>query len=301
MTRALDVAVVQAGECTEDLLANLARLTALVREAASPAAPDLVVLPELITTPYFCTGNEIDRTPWAQPVPGDTTGVFAALARELGTTIAFGMYERTASACHNAVVVAGPGGEIVPWRTADGLPVPAYRKLSVPACRLGDVDIDEKYWFAPGQAPVVIELFGTRIGCVICYDRSFPEYWAVARAMGAEVVLAVVSSLGPREELFTAELRTRALESQSWVIAANRAGVEELNGTKAGYFGLSAVIRPDGEVVAQAPAHQPGVILRTTIDLDEVSAVRTAFPLGRDRRADVLGLLARLSSGVVVS
>ena len=301
MTRVLDVAVVQAGECTEDLSANLARLTGLVREAASPAAPDLVVLPELITTPYFCTSHEVDRAPWAQPVPGATTGVFTALAKELGTTIAFGMYERTASGNHNSVVVAGPGGEVVPWHTADGLPVPAYRKLSVPACWLGDVDIDEKYWFAPGQAPVVIDLFGTKVGCVICYDRSFPEYWAVARAMGAEVVLAIVSSLGPREELFTAELRTRALESQSWVIAANRAGVEELNGTKVSYFGLSALIRPNGEVLAQAPAHQPGAILRARIDLDEVPAVRTAFPLGRDRRPDVMGLLARLTSGVVVS
>ncbi len=109
--------------------------------------------------------------------------------------------------------------------------MPAYRKLSLPASKVSGIDIDEKYHFAPGPAPATADLLGTRFGCVICYDRTFPpEYWAVARALGAEVMLAVVSSLGSREDLFLAELQTRALESQTWVIAANRAGPETLNG-----------------------------------------------------------------------
>ncbi|WML64554.1 carbon-nitrogen hydrolase family protein [Rhodococcus sp. AH-ZY2] len=300
--RTLDVAIVQAGELTEDLLGNLARLAALVRTAAAPdatgAVPDLVVLPELVTTPYFCTSHDVDRTPWAQTVPGAATTLFGDLARELGCAIAFGLYERTASdVTHNSVVLVDPTGEVVTWRAPDGGAVPAYRKLSLPASKVGDVDIDEKYHFAPGQAPATADLFGTRFGCVICYDRTFPEYWAVARALGAEVMLAIVSSLGTREDLFLAELQTRALESQMWIVAANRAGPETLNGVTVDYFGLSCVIAPNGEIVAQAPAHRAGETLRFTLDLDAVPAVRAAFPLARDRRPDVLRLLADLTAG----
>ena len=200
---------------------------------------------------------------------------------------------------HNSVVLIDPAGEVVTWRTPDGGAVPAYRKLSLPASKVGGVDIDEKYHFAPGQAPATADLFGTRFGCVICYDRTFPENWAVAHALGAEVMLAIVSSLGTREDLFLAELQTRALESQMWIVAANRAGPETLNGVTVDYFGLSCVIAPNGEIVAQAPAHRAGETLRFTLDLDAVPAVRAAFPLARDRRPDVLRLLADLTAGTV--
>ena len=303
-SRTLDVAIVQAGELTEDLLGNLAGLAALVRAAAAPdgdgTTPDLLVLPELITTPYFCTSHEIDRTSWAETIPGDATDLFGALARELGCAIAFGVFERTDhDVTHNSVVMIDATGEILSWRTSDGGTLPAYRKLSLPASKVGDVDIDEKYHFAPGQAPVTVDAFGTRFGCVICYDRTFPENWAVARALGAEVMLAIVSSLGTREDLFLAELQTRALESQMWILAANRAGPETLNGVTVDYFGLSCVVAPNGAIVAQAPAHRAGETLRFTLDLDAVPAQRAAFPLTRDRRPDMLRLLADLTAGTV--
>ena len=302
--RTLEVAIVQAGELTEDLLGNLAGLSGLIRSAAAPSVhgivPDLVVLPELVTTPYFCTSHEVDRTDWAQTIPGDATTLFGDLARELGCAIAFGMYERTAAdVLHNSVVLIGADGDVVSWRTPDGGAVPTYRKLSLPASKVGDIDIDEKYHFAPGSATATADLLGTRFGCVICYDRTFPEYWAVARALGSEVMLAIVSSLGTREDLFLAELQTRALESQTWIIAANRAGPETLNGVTVDYFGLSCVIAPNGEIVAQAAAHKAGETLRVTLDLDAVPAQRAAFPLARDRRPDVLNLLADLAAGTV--
>ncbi|MQY31280.1 carbon-nitrogen hydrolase family protein [Nocardia aurantia] len=301
-TRTLDVAVVQAGELTEDITANITGLAGLIRAAATGGAgvPDLVVLPELITTPYFCTGHDIGRTGWAEPIPGPATTVFATLAAELGCAIAFGMFERAPDdRTHNAVVLIDRSGRVADWRTPDGGTVPAYRKLSLPANKVSGIDIDEKYHFAPGQTPVTTDLLGTRFGCVVCYDRTFPEYWAVARGLGAEVVLAIVSSLGSREDLFLAELRTRAMESQVWIVAANRAGPETLDGVTVDYFGRSCVIAPDGAIVAEAPAHVADEILRVRLDLDAVPAVRAAFPLARDRRPDVLRLLADLSSGVV--
>ncbi|SDU80579.1 carbon-nitrogen hydrolase family protein [Gordonia westfalica] len=300
MVQALDIAVVQIGELTEDVDHNLDRLVDAVEAATEGDVPDLVVLPELITAPYFCTSHDTDRTGWTQTIPGAATARFATISRKRGCAIAFGTYERTTDGTfHNSVVIVDGSGEIVEWRTPHGGLMPAYRKLSLPASKVSGIDIDEKYHFAPGPAPATADLLGTRFGCVICYDRTFPEYWAVARALGAEVMLAVVSSLGSREDLFLAELQTRALESQTWVIAANRAGPETLNGVTVDYFGLSCVIAPNGEIVALAPAHRSGETLRFTIDLDRVTEARRALPLRRDRRADVISLLDDLTSGVL--
>ncbi|WLP89076.1 carbon-nitrogen hydrolase family protein [Gordonia sp. NB41Y] len=299
-SRTIAIAIAQAGGLVEDIDANMATLADLVRTAAAPTAdggaPDLVVLPELITTPYFCTTHEVDRSGWAQPIPGPATAILADVARECGTAIAFGMFERTVDGTtHNSVAILTADGDVVDWHTATGELTPAYRKLSLPASKVGDIDIDEKYHFAPGPAPVTVDLLGTRFGAVICYDRSFPEYWGVARLAGAEVMLAIVSSLGTREALFLAELQTRAMESQTWVIAANRGGPEHLDGTTVSYFGLSCVIAPNGTIVAQAPAHEAGAVLRATVDLDEVTRTRVAFPLMRDRRPEVMHQLAALS------
>jgi N-carbamoylputrescine amidase len=297
----LRAAVVQAGESTEDLAKNLEVLEELVRSAARPGegpAPDLVLLPELITTPYFCTSRAVDRSGWAETLPGPTTRRFSALAAELGVAIVWGMYERTGSdVLHNSAVAVDAAGNLLSWRDADGSPRPAYRKLSLPANHVGGVDVDEKFFFAPGQGPVVLDLLGVRFACVICYDRSFPEHWALARAMGADVVLAVVSSLGNREELFTAELQVRAMESQVFVLAANRAGREELNGHTVSYFGRSCAVDPTGAVLAQAPGHEAGHVLHVDLDLDLVRSTRAHFPLLRDRRSDVVDLLARLTAG----
>ncbi|WP_419222962.1 carbon-nitrogen hydrolase family protein [Gordonia sp. CPCC 206044] len=298
------MAIVQTGQMTEDIAANLSGLCSQVRAAATPdefgQTPDLVVLPELITTPYFCTSHDTDRSGWAQTIPGTATEMFGELARELQCAIAFGTYERTPhDVPYNSVVMIDSTGELVFWNTPAGDAVPAYRKLSIPANMVSGIDIDEKYHFSPGPTPATADVSGTRLGCVICYDRSFPEYWAVARGLGAEVMLAIVSSLGSREDLFLAELQTRALESQMWIVAANRAGPETLNGATVDYFGLSCVVAPDGEIVAQAPAHMPGATLRFVLDLDRVAATRAAFPLGRDHRADVIGLLARLTDGTL--
>jgi beta-ureidopropionase len=214
-SRTLNVAVVQAGQLTEDIDHNRAQLGDLIPRTVAESGADLIVMPELITTPYFCTSHEIDRRSWAEPIPGPSTDFFGGIARQLDAAIAFGMYEVAGQQVgYNSVVIVGADGEVVPWQTPDGGTQPAYRKLSLPACWADGVDIDEKYWFAPGGSPAFVDLFGTRLAAVACYDRTFPEYWAVARALGAEVILVIASSLGTRADLFLGELQTRALEAR---------------------------------------------------------------------------------------
>ncbi|MDR6169077.1 carbon-nitrogen hydrolase family protein [Curtobacterium sp. SORGH_AS_0776] len=291
----LEVAVVQAGQIPADGDAALDGLIALFEQAAEGA--DLVVFPELTTTPYFCGVRNDSRKAWAQPVPGPATARFAEAARRLGTAVVFGLYEDAGDAQYNSAVLIDADGTLVHGTDVHGDRVPAYRKTSIPTNAISDVD--EKHYFAPGSGPVVFDALGTRFGMLICYDRSFPEYWLASRAAGAEVMLVLVSSMGFRETLFTQELQVRALETQTWVVAPNRGGEETVDGKTVSYFGRSSVVSPRGELVVSAPAHEAGPVVRATLDVAEVAAAREDFPLGRDRQPGVFRYLADAHAAAV--
>lgn len=290
MTR-LQVAVVQSGSCGPDPAENVDRLIGLFEDAAVPGT-DLVVFSELCTTPYFAGTRNPAWYDWAEPVPGPTTARFAEAARRLGSAVIFGMYERTpAGEPYNSAVVIDRHGQLVPGQLPDGGTIPAYRKVAIPSVASGDVNVDEKFYFKPGNGPAVFDVAGTRLGIVICYDRSFPELWQALVHQGAQVIVPVVSSLGWREGLFTQELAIRAFETQCWVVAANRGGKEVHDGVEASFFGLSCVIDPAGTVVDQALPHSQPELLRATLDLEAVTRQRRSFPLARDKRWELYRFL----------
>lgn len=126
----------------------------LIDEAAA-GGTDLVVLPELSTTPYFAGTRDAQYYSWAEPVPGPSTDRFAEAARRNRTAIIVGMYERSsAGALYNSAVVIDRDGNLVPGVRPDGSTVPAYRKTFVPSVVTSDIDVDEKFYLSPGQGHV---------------------------------------------------------------------------------------------------------------------------------------------------
>lgn len=290
----LKVKVVQTGQIPADMDAAWAGLEAdFIRYAEGY---DVVVFPELATTPYFgCTGDDQYRA-WAEPVDGERVARLAATAKSLQTGLVFGFYEAGEDGrLYNSAVLIDADGEIVQGLGHDGLPRSAYRKTAIPQGTVGESPVNEKQFFEPGDGVVTFDFCGAKVAVLICYDRTFPEYWIAARQAGAEVVFALVSSMGFRETLFVQELQVRALETQVWIVAANRGGTETIAGLSTDYFGLSTIITPDARVIAQAPAHQAGVTIEADLDLAEVARVRDTFQLGRDRTPEmfryVLGTL----------
>lgn len=279
------VSVVQSGNCGPVVAENVERLAGLVREAAA-ARPDLVLLPELATTPYFASGPfDPDAAAWAEPVDGPTTAAFAALAREVDSAIAFGMPELSPEGIvHNSLVVLDRRGALIEGVGPDGTRYPAFRKLTAPRVFSGNLTVDEASYCTPGPAPMTFDIEGVRCGALICYDRAFSEVWLANRHMGADVVLAAVSSFGWREELFVTDLRIRAMEVGVFVVAANRAAPETHKGTTTDYFGRSCVIAPTGEILAEAPGHVQPVILQAELDLSLCAKGRELWPVWTDRR-----------------
>jgi N-carbamoylputrescine amidase len=250
---------------------NLARAVRATREAARAGAA-LVAFAELAFTRFFpqhpASG---DPRRLAEPVPGPTTDVFSALARELGIVVIPNVYERAGAVAYDCS----------PMIDADGSILGRTRMVHIAeyAC------FHERQYYAPGDlgAPV----FGTRagrIGVAICYDRHFPEYMRALGVAGAELV--VVPQAGLVDEwapgFFEAELAVPAFQNGYFVALCNRVGVEE----QLSFAGESFVCGPDGAVRARAPRGEDALLL-ADIDLDEVARSHGRRILMRDRRPDL--------------
>src|SRR5918997_6333419 len=107
--------------CGDDPDRNVERAVAAVREAAGRGA-NVVCLPELFRSRYFCQTEDHRFFDLAEPIPGPTTARMSDLARELGVVILASLFEkRAAGVYHNTLVVLD----------ADGSPMGIYRKMHI--------------------------------------------------------------------------------------------------------------------------------------------------------------------------
>ena len=207
----LVVAAAQLPACGDDPENNLAVVEAAIAEAAAAGA-DLVVLPELVTTPYFAGEPAGVYREWAEPVPGPQSDRIATLAAHLGITVVLPLFENDATAAtfHNSAVVLNRGA-LVPAIDRTGQSHPVARKLHLPVGDAPAPGFDEPAHFTAGNWLGVHNLDGYRMGALVCYDRRFPESWRELRALGADLVaVPVAGSGGDSTEFFHGELRTHA-------------------------------------------------------------------------------------------
>jgi predicted amidohydrolase len=256
---------------TSDAEANLLQAERLVREAAARGAA-LVATPE--NTSYL--GPHAEKVRRAEPPDGPTCGRFAALAAELRVHLLLGSFNERApeqGRCFNSSVLFGPGGERLG----------VYRKL-----HLFDVDVPggvsfrESDTVAPGSEVVVIESPIARFGLSICYDLRFGELYRALVAGGAELLtipsaFTAVTGKAHWEPL----IRARAIETQSYVLAAAQCGHHDDDGLRESH-GHAMIVDPWGQVVASV-SDGPGVAL-AEIDLGRVERVRAGIPMARHRR-----------------
>ena len=89
------VALVQM-QCGADPDANLEKAIAFIREAAKQGA-QIVCLPELFRSPYFCQRQDPALFDLAEPIPGPSTERLGRVARETGTVVVASLFERRAA------------------------------------------------------------------------------------------------------------------------------------------------------------------------------------------------------------
>ena len=108
--------------CGPDPAANLHQALRGIDEAATQGA-QIVCLPELFLTEYFCQEQNTDNFDLAESVPGPTTEALAGAAGSHGVVIVGSVFERRAAGIyHNSAVVIDTDGSLLG----------TYRKMHIP-------------------------------------------------------------------------------------------------------------------------------------------------------------------------
>src|SRR6476660_10519914 len=162
--------------CSLDPNENLAKAEWKIREAAGKGA-QVICLPELFRSQYFCREENAELFALAESIPGPSTETLGKLARELKIVIVASLFERRAPGLyHNTAAVLSTDGEIA------GL----YRKMHIP----DDPLYFEKYYFTPGDLGFnSIETPYGRLGVLVCWDQWYPEGARIMALAGADMLL----------------------------------------------------------------------------------------------------------------
>jgi N-carbamoylputrescine amidase len=280
--------------CRADRAANLEHAIDFLRRAARQGA-QIVCLPELFLSPYFCQKEDTALFDLAEPIPGPTTERLGRVAAELGIVVIASLFERRlAGVYHNTAAVLD----------ADGSLLGIYRKMHIP----DDPLYYEKYYFTPGDTG--FRAFDTRfgrIGSLVCWDQWFPEGARLTALQGANV-LFYPTAIGwhPKEkaefgkaqhEAWEAVQRAHAIANGVYVAAVNRVGQEGPADGGLEFWGGSFIYDPFGRLLHRA-SHTEEEILIARCDLRHQEDTRRNWPFLRDRRIDAYGgLVQRLLDG----
>jgi len=284
--RTVTLAAVQFG-CTWNRDENVATAERLARKAAGEGA-NVILLPELFETPYFCATQNQQYLQLARPLTNHPTiEHFRRVATQLGVVIPVSVFERAGTALFNSAVVID----------ADGATVGHYRKSHIPQAP----GYEEKYYFSPGDTGFkpIDTAFG-KLGIAVCWDQWFPE---AARSMvlqGAEFLMypTAIGSEPLHADLDSMEhwrvvMRGHAGANMVPVVAANRIGSESVEGVAMTFYGSSFIADHLGALAAAADRINEAVLV-TRFDLDACRAYRESWGCFRDRRPDLYGALATL-------
>jgi predicted amidohydrolase len=274
--RVLRAAAVQMNS-HDDVAANLVAAERLVERAARAGA-DVVVLPE----GFSFLGPEKEKARHAERLDDERAPMQGAVKewarRHHVTIVAGGLPEASPDPArpYNSSVVFG----------ADGQLRAVYRKIHLFDVDLADgTTLRESDGTTPGNEPIVTEVGGFGVGLTICYDVRFPELFRALVDRGASVLTVPAAfTLHTGRDHWHLLLRARAVESQSWVVAAAQWGVHLRGGQPSTRvsFGHSLIVDPWGTVVADC-SDGPGFVV-ADLPQAQVDRVRASVPSLRHRK-----------------
>ncbi len=276
ITRKYSIAVVQM-DTGNDKGANLKAACRYIDEAAA-AGVKLVTFPEVMNL----DGENVGEGGGAESVPGYTTSLLSAKAKEHGIYIHSGSFSEVIPGeerFYNTSVIIDPEGEIIA----------RYSKLHTFDVTLPDGSVQrESARIRPGGGITTVETPLGMLGMSICYDIRFGEMYRLMALRGAQVIFTPANFTMPTgKDHWETILRTRAIENGVYIVAADQIGKK----SEFTAYGNSMVVDPWGTVIARAP-DRPG-ILYAEIDLDWLDSVRSKIPSLKNRRTDIYDVIEK--------
>ena len=256
-------------ESTDDVEQNFEEAMRLLNLAASKKKSNLLVFPEN----FLCFSGD-QRTHLAKNLPVYITK-FQSIAADLSISLVLGSLPsfiredgcKTDGRFRSASIVINSQGEICSQ----------YDKINLFDVVVNDAhgEYRESDDFEAGNALKVVDIDAAKLGLSICYDVRFPKLYQSLRLAGANVLIVPaaftkVTGCAHWEVL----LRARAIETQSYVLAANQGGIHSKQRET---WGHSMIINPWGEILAEI---KQGVgICSAELDLGRLNEIRASMPL----------------------
>ena len=284
MNKTINIGIVQSKHHT-NIQANMDGMKTNIIELAQKGA-QLVVLPELHNSLYFCQTEDVNAFDLAEAIPGPSTIFYGEIAKEYNIVIVCSLFEKRAPGIyHNTAVVIDSDGSIAG----------KYRKTHIP----DDPAYYEKFYFTPGDLgfePIQTSI--GKLGVLICWDQWFPEAARLMALKGAEILIYPTAigwessdDVAEKERQLNAWVtiqRSHAIANGIPVISVNRTGHEAdpsniTNGIE--FWGNSFIAGPQGELLVHLNNDKPS---NQVIEIDQknTESVRRIWPFFRDRRID---------------
>lgn len=283
--RKVKVAAVQMS-IPETVEQSIDKAEVLVRNAASQGA-NVVLLPELFETKYFCQERQYEYYALALPIEENpAVKRFMGVTQELGLVMPISVFERDGNVLYNSIAMLD-----------NGKLLGVYRKTHIP----DDHFYQEKFYFTPGDTGFKVwdTSFG-KVGVGICWDQWFPEAARCMAIDGAEMLL-YPTAIGsePIIECDSSAHWRRCMQGHAAanlmpVIAANRIGLEKVEPCEENayqkseltFYGSSFITDGVGEL-AQSASKTEEVVLVQEFDLDALCEYRLSWGVFRDRRPEM--------------
>lgn len=247
MNRVVCIAACQMPEIRMDP----AKALSLVKEYGFKSAAlgaELVCFPECYLQGYLVNSQE-ERTMAKEMAIDLSSPEFKSVLRELSSlspVLVFGLIEQSHLGVHNTAVIVYRGKLLG-----------TYRKIHLHGTE-NDV-------FTAGSEAPVFEVNGFRFGITICYDNQFPGLSADLASRGVHLLMSPSNNLMPYEK---AE-KSRQLHARDRGQRCRETGVpllsSDITGERDGRisYGPTALFDEVGEIVAQVPLLQPGLIVES--------------------------------------
>ncbi len=254
----LHIAVYQFDIIWEDPSSNRAKIERWLKKTDQNT--DLIVLPEMFTSGFTMNVNKV-----AESMEGETITWLKGLCAKYQLAICGSMIIRENNFFYNRFVFVEPSGRIEFYDK---------RHLFTMA--------NEESHFQRGEKRTIINYKGWRICPMICYDLRFPVW---SRNLN-DYDLLIYSANWPqnRKEVWNTLLAARAIENQTFVVGANRVGVD---GNGISYAGNSQITDSKGRLIASTEDYFENIV-STELDYHKLIKYRTAFPVLND--ADLFSL-----------
>lgn len=253
MSDQLKVAIIQSELAWENPEHNRQRFKKTIEGIQEPV--DLVVLPEMFTSGFTMTPQDI-----AETMDGQTVLWLQELARYNQMAITGSLVIKEQNQFFNRLLFVHPNGTIDYYNKRHTFTLAGEDKV-----------------YTAGSNRLIVEYKGWKICPLVCYDLRFPV-WS-RNTIDFDMLLYVANWPNPRITAWDSLLKARAIENMSFCVGVNRVGIDN-NGHE--YSGHSACYDGLGEKLSSIKPCQEEVGI-VTLDKKHLQSIRKKLRFLDDR------------------